>query len=187
MNAERRFPVSWPRAVRGYSLFELVIVIAGVGILAAALAPVALHQIRTHALVRSQQAAIDDLRYAVRRIARELQHATWAAGVPAIHAGCGTQGLEFTRQLGGEAAFRVSLQLQGTDLWMRAHPEGSAASEPVLLLQGVVDVRFTCEPQGWVMGTTGEPELTVMIETESVAGLRQVQSQRVELKRKVFS
>jgi hypothetical protein len=107
--------------------------------------------------------------------------------VPAIPPGCGTPGLESPRHLGGYAAFRVSLQLQGTDLWMRAHPEGSAASEPVLLLQGVVDVRFTCEPQGWVMGTTGEPELTVMIETESVAGLRQVQSQRVELKRKVFS
>jgi type II secretory pathway pseudopilin PulG len=175
------------RRVWGYSLFELVIVITGVGILAAALAPVALHQIRAHAVVRSQQEAMDDLRYAVRRMARELQHVTWAGGVPAIHSGCGSQGLVFTRQLAGEGPFRVSLQLQGTDLMMQAYPEGGTVSDAAVLLQGVVGVAFVCEPSGWVMGTPGEPELTVTIETESAQGLRHVQSQRVELKRKVFS
>lgn len=187
MNAPLRAPGDLFRRVRGYSLIELVIVIAGVGILATALAPVMLHQLRAHAVVRSQQAATDDLRYAVRRIARELQHVTWASGVPAIHSGCGTGGLDFTRQLHGEDAVRVNFLLQDGGLWMQARAEGSVASEPVLLLQGVVDVRFHCDPPGWVMGTPGEPELVVSIETESIAGLRRLQSQRMELKRKTFS
>lgn len=65
------------RQTRGYTLIELIIALVAFGVMAAALVPVAINSLRAYDVTRHQSAAMDGLRYAVERLAREVREAQY--------------------------------------------------------------------------------------------------------------
>ncbi len=69
------------RSCRGFTLMEMVLVSLVVGVVAAALVPMAFSALQTYFDASQRVAALDKLRYATERIARELREVAYNDGV----------------------------------------------------------------------------------------------------------
>jgi prepilin-type N-terminal cleavage/methylation domain-containing protein len=117
--------MSWPPPTqlnrgrsRGVTLIELVYVIVIVGILAAALIPLALNGLRAQSLARQQVTTLDQTRYAMERLAREIREVRFTATQEAELSEATAGRLVFVRRgiAGGATSEGVTLAHSGTQL-----------------------------------------------------------------------
>lgn len=81
---------------KGYTLIEMIIVIVVIGIMGAALAPVALSSLRAYNAIQDDVVALDKLRYATERLAREIREVKYSGNAFAFGAK-GLGSMTFTR------------------------------------------------------------------------------------------
>lgn len=85
--------------LRGFTLIELVIVIILLGIMAAALVPLAVSGLRAYSDVLGNVIVLDKLRYATERLAREIREVNYASSsfVVATPVSACNNSMQFTR------------------------------------------------------------------------------------------
>jgi prepilin-type N-terminal cleavage/methylation domain-containing protein len=132
-----------PRSSRGVTMIELVYAMVIMGILGAALLPMAFNGLRAYEATRQQVETLDQTRYAMERIAREIRETRFTGGTADLSV-ASSSGLVFTRstmQAGLEGTEQVTLQQTGTDLTLAYASQPLAGA--VVLLSSVNSLGFT--------------------------------------------
>lgn len=153
------------RRSQGFSLLELVVVIALTGVLAAAAVQPLIQALNARARVAANLEAIDGLRYATLRVVRELRQARYEAAAGAAFqvkatdaasaAATGSAGICFRRSGGvdGNAQATVAVRQSGGSVTLDSGTSlpACAATSPSQLAARVTGLRFDY----WAYGNGG--------------------------------
>lgn len=86
------------RDARGFSLIELVLVMVMIGIMAAALTPVAFSSLTAYDKTLGDVEVLDKVRYATERLAREIREVNYSTSSGFAFTSMGANSMSFTRQ-----------------------------------------------------------------------------------------
>jgi prepilin-type N-terminal cleavage/methylation domain-containing protein len=153
---------------RGFTLIELVYVTVVMGLLGALLVPVVHNSLRSFDLTRKEVTVLDQIRYAMERMAREIREVRFNSSQEVEFSTATSTRLVFTRRavVGGSAAVVVTLELNGTNLLLGY---GSLAIGPQLLLTSVSRLEFIYLDQGLAaLALSSPPTVTELADIYAV-------------------
>jgi prepilin-type N-terminal cleavage/methylation domain-containing protein len=124
---------------RGFSLIELVYVIVVMGLLGALLVPVVHNSLKSYDITRQEVTTLDQTRYAMERMARELREVRFTASQAVAFTSATATSLVFTRRAvdavtGSEG---VTLAQSGSDLTLAYTSLPAPTTGAQLLLEDV--------------------------------------------------
>ncbi len=177
---------------RGYTLVELVLVIALIGIMAGMLVPLAASAVRAHQTTQSRLVSQDMLRYAVERVARELREVSYdpANGFALVGTFTVTPASQvtFTRRYydhagAASALATISLLQSGSDLGMSDSRYPSVGTQVLCDQVAALQLTWLDEAGGALAAPTATTVYAVEITlTLNSTGFGLSQSTRVQLR-----
>lgn len=159
-----------PSRCRGLSLVELVYVIVVMGILGALMVPVVYNSLRSYEITRNQVATLDQIRYAMERMAREVREVRFTSAQEAEITTATATRMVFTRRavFGGLASEVVTLDKTGTQITLAYGSLTSAGTQVLLGSVNSLSLVYLNENQA-VMAMSSPPTI------EQRAGVHAVQ------------
>lgn len=187
-------------SIQGFSLIELVIVTVVLGMLSSMLTPLMFTSLNAYNATEGDIVALDKLRYATERLAREIRETNYNAATGFAFADMGANALTFTRSFadstGGISAATVSVGNTGTAVTLAYSTPATNPAAPVLTdeLNGTEGLAFTyfdangCDAANTTPPCTGAAVTAITVRSVGIAltlshnGQPYTQSTRVELK-----